>query len=138
MDLTNADFVSYIQLKTLLGLPHGVQVVTLHMSFFCLRHYTALLINSPPSIKSSRSRQSVRDHSSHFPSTVRFPHFFLPGDSYVAVTGLPKPQERHALLMARFAWDCLLKFEEITRELETTLGPDTTELGIRFGMHSGT
>ena len=62
----------------------------------------------------------------------------MPGDSYVAVTGLPKPQERHALLMARFAWDCLLKFEELTRELETTLGPDTTELGIRFGMHSGT
>lgn len=40
--------------------------------------------------------------------------------------------------MARFAWDCLLKFEELTVELETTLGPDTTELGIRFGMHSGT
>jgi hypothetical protein len=59
------------------------------------------------------------------------------GDSYVAVTGLPRPQERHALLMARFAWDCLLKFKELTRELEMTLGPDTTELGIRFGMHSG-
>ena len=53
------------------------------------------------------------------------------------MTGLPKPQERHAVLMSRFAWDCLLKFEELTRELETTLGPDTTELGIRFGMHSG-
>jgi class 3 adenylate cyclase len=62
---------------------------------------------------------------------------FRAGDSYVAVTGLPKPQERHALLMARFAWDCLLKFEELTRELEKTLGPDTTDLGIRFGMHSG-
>jgi len=62
---------------------------------------------------------------------------FRAGDSYVAVTGLPKPQERHALLMARFAWDCLLKFEEMTRELEKTLGPDTTELGIRFGLHSG-
>ena len=67
-----------------------------------------------------------------------FPDVFVSGDSYVAVTGLPKPQERHALLMARFAWDCLLKFEALTRELETTLGPDTTELGIRFGMHSGT
>ena len=55
----------------------------------------------------------------------------------MAVTGLPKPQEQHAVLMAKFAWDCLVKFEQLTIELEKTLGPDTTELGIRFGMHSG-
>lgn len=39
--------------------------------------------------------------------------------------------------MAKFAWDCLLRFEGFTRELETTLGPDTTDLGMRFGIHSG-
>ena len=71
----------------------------------------------------------------HFPVSYHIIDFS--GDSYLAVTGLPKPQERHALYMARFAWDCLWKFAELTRELETTLGPDTTELGIRVGMHSG-
>jgi hypothetical protein len=59
------------------------------------------------------------------------------GDSYVAVTGLPEPQEKHAVIIARFAWDCLNKFGELVKELEVTLGPDTAELGIRFGLHSG-
>lgn len=113
------------------------------MSFCCSRQFTRHLMNSLPTTKSSKLRRSVSDAIFLIIGTteclsaeltvVSFP----PGDSYVAVTGLPKPQERHALLMARFAWDCLLKFEELTRELETKLGPDTTELGIRFGMHSG-
>jgi class 3 adenylate cyclase len=30
------------------------------------------------------------------------------GDSYVAVTGLPEPQNHHATIMAKFAWDCLM------------------------------
>ena len=59
------------------------------------------------------------------------------GDSYVAVTGLPEPQPNHAVAMARFAWECLLKMGEIMRDLETTLGPDTGELSMRFGLHSG-
>ena len=96
------------------------------------------LINLQPNTKSSKLKQLVSDslHYFFFGNSSSHPRLFL-GDCYVAVTGLPKPQERHALLMARFAWDCLLKFEELTMELETTLGPDTTELGIRFGMHSG-
>lgn len=36
--------------------------------------------------------------------------------------------------MARFAWDCLLKFSDLTKQLEMSLGPDTTDLGIRFGV----
>ena len=57
------------------------------------------------------------------------------GDSYVAVTGLPDPQEDHAIIMARFARDCRLKMKEVTRKLELTLGPDTGELTMRFGLH---
>ena len=59
------------------------------------------------------------------------------GDSYVAVTGLPEPQANHAITMARFAWECLLRMNEITKDLEVTLGPDTGDLGMRFGLHSG-
>ena len=59
------------------------------------------------------------------------------GDSYVAVTGLPDPQRDHALIMARFARDCRIRFKEITRTLELALGPDTGDLCMRFGMHSG-
>jgi class 3 adenylate cyclase len=59
------------------------------------------------------------------------------GDSYVAVTGLPKPQANHAIIMARFAHECLLKFGEVTKELEVALGPDTGELSMRLGLHSG-
>lgn len=39
--------------------------------------------------------------------------------------------------MARFARDCLVEFKKATRSLEVSLGPDTSELGIRIGIHSG-
>ena len=55
----------------------------------------------------------------------------------VAVTGLPEPQKMHAAIMARFATDCRVKLFEVTRKLEIFLGPDTGDLGMRFGMHSG-
>ena len=59
------------------------------------------------------------------------------GDSYVAVTGLPQPNDQHASDMARFADACLREFKEQTNLLERTLGPDTAALGIRIGLHSG-
>ncbi len=61
----------------------------------------------------------------------------LSGDSYVAVTGLPEPQANHAAMMAKFAWDCLIRVGEVMKELEVSLGPDTGELSMRFGLHSG-
>ena len=57
------------------------------------------------------------------------------GDSYVAVTGLPEPQETHAVIMCRFAAECRVKMNELTAKLETSLGPDTGELTMRFGLH---
>ena len=45
------------------------------------------------------------------------------GDSYVAVVGLPTPRKQHAVVMARFAKDCRNRMNELTRELEITLGP---------------
>ena len=44
----------------------------------------------------------------------------------MAVTGLPEPQQMHAVLMVRFAFECLRTIDEITKDLETSLGPDTT------------
>jgi class 3 adenylate cyclase len=53
------------------------------------------------------------------------------GDSYVAVAGLPVPREDHAVVMSRFARDCREKMTEVTRRLEKTLGPDTSDLKVR-------
>jgi len=39
--------------------------------------------------------------------------------------------------MARFAFDCVEKMKEKTRELEITLGPGTADLSLRTGLHSG-
>lgn len=39
--------------------------------------------------------------------------------------------------MARFAVDCLHRMHELTAKLEVILGPDTTDLDCRVGMHSG-
>jgi class 3 adenylate cyclase len=59
------------------------------------------------------------------------------GDCYVAVTGLPEPRRDHAITMARFAREIMMKMRSLTKQLEVTLGPDTGELSLRIGMHSG-
>ncbi|KAL7571854.1 hypothetical protein ACA910_002930 [Epithemia clementina (nom. ined.)] len=59
------------------------------------------------------------------------------GDCYVAVTGLPKPQEEHAVIMVRFARDCLIKMPELLSNLADYLGEDTLTLELRIGIHSG-
>jgi class 3 adenylate cyclase len=57
-------------------------------------------------------------------------------DSYVAVVGLPTRKD-HAVVMVRFASDCRDAMMIVTRKLEVTLGPDTGNLELRFGLHSG-
>lgn len=66
-------------------------------------------------------------------------HYLYPDltDSYVAVTGLPEQQDDHAVIMARFARDCRSRMSEVTHKLELALGPDTGDLRMRFGLHSG-
>jgi class 3 adenylate cyclase len=59
------------------------------------------------------------------------------GDAYLAVVGLPEPCDNHAVVMSKFARDCLVKTIELVRDLEKTLGPGTGELRLRFGLHSG-
>lgn len=59
------------------------------------------------------------------------------GDCYVAVAGLPMPRKDHASVMARFASECLAKMDMLTRNLEASLGPDTGDLSLRIGLHSG-
>ena len=59
------------------------------------------------------------------------------GDCYVAVAGLPDPNSDHAVVMARFAFDCMIQMKQLTKKLEVHLGPGTTELSMRFGLHSG-
>ncbi|KAG7354797.1 adenylate/guanylate cyclase [Nitzschia inconspicua] len=59
------------------------------------------------------------------------------GDCYVAVAGLPDPRKDHAVVMARFARDCLSSLQQMTKDLEVTLGPDTADLSMRIGLHSG-
>jgi len=82
------------------------------------------------------------------------------GDCYVAVTGLPDPQPDHAIRMAKvrkkvvfgiqkassmfslisclqFANECKEKFTSVVEMLKLSLGEDTAELAMRFGLHSG-
>jgi class 3 adenylate cyclase len=59
------------------------------------------------------------------------------GDCYLAVTGLPEPQTNHAMIMARFACECQQRMRELANELCVSLGPGTSDLTMKFGMHSG-
>ena len=59
------------------------------------------------------------------------------GDCYMAVTGLPNPDEAHAVHMSRFAYQCMMGMKELLWELEAILGPGTSDLALRVGLHSG-
>jgi len=59
------------------------------------------------------------------------------GDCYVAVTGLPEQRADHAVAMVKFAESILKRMGEVTKELEVILGPDTSNLCLRIGIHSG-
>lgn len=50
------------------------------------------------------------------------------GDGYVAVTGLPEPQDDHAIIMVGFALECRRLMRTVTRSLEKSLGPETGDL----------
>jgi hypothetical protein len=39
--------------------------------------------------------------------------------------------------MARFAWDCMNKMNSVSSEAEIIFGPDTSNLSLRIGIHSG-
>lgn len=55
----------------------------------------------------------------------------------MVVAGLPEPQADHAVRMTKFAQECLVKFNSLTRELEKQLGPETADLKMRIGLASG-
>jgi class 3 adenylate cyclase len=59
------------------------------------------------------------------------------GDCYVAVTGIPNAQIDHAVIMARFARDCMMRLRELLHDLSATMGADTADLDMRVGLHSG-
>ena len=59
------------------------------------------------------------------------------GDCYVAVTGLPDPNENHVVAMTWFAYECIRQMKDLVKELEVTLGPGTSDLSLRVGLHSG-
>lgn len=53
------------------------------------------------------------------------------------MAGLPVPRKDHALVMARFAGEILKEMSKLVKSLEVSLGPDTADLTVRIGMHSG-
>lgn len=55
----------------------------------------------------------------------------------MAVGSLPEPNPNHAAAMACFATEFRTKLKRVVKELEVILGPDTAELSMRFGLHSG-
>jgi class 3 adenylate cyclase len=59
------------------------------------------------------------------------------GDCYVAVTGLPHARSDHAVVMVKFAKDCMNKMAKLARPLAVSLGPETRDLKLRVGIHSG-
>ena len=56
---------------------------------------------------------------------------------FARCAGLPQPQSDHPLRMSRFARLIMDKMGELTNGLEISLGPDTGDLRLRIGMHSG-
>jgi hypothetical protein len=45
--------------------------------------------------------------------------------------------QNHAVVMARFAFDCLKTTADLTTQLTSTLGIETADLKLRIGLNSG-
>ena len=54
----------------------------------------------------------------------------------MAVCGVPTPQSDHAVRMAKFARECIVKMKELVCDLSFTLGDDTANLSMRVGTFS--
>lgn len=61
----------------------------------------------------------------------------LLSDVYVAATGVPEARTDHAVAMVRFANAIWHRAIELSKALESTLGPGTGDLTMRIGIHSG-
>eukprot|EP00980_Cylindrotheca_fusiformis_P028132 scaffold22583_cov106-Cylindrotheca_fusiformis.AAC.3 len=59
------------------------------------------------------------------------------GDCYVSAVGLPEPVHKHTVVACKFARECKMKMMELTLKLEVSLGPETGDLDLRTGIHSG-
>lgn len=59
------------------------------------------------------------------------------GDCYVCSTGVPDPQPDHAWRMAKFTLEIRHKLGQVLSDLDSSLGPDTSELSMRFGINTG-
>ena len=59
-----------------------------------------------------------------FDTIARYSHVFKVetiGDCYVATVGLPESRPDHAVVMAKFANNCLQKIKRVVRQLEVAL-----------------
>eukprot|EP00977_Amphora_coffeiformis_P028516 scaffold35616_cov214-Amphora_coffeaeformis.AAC.1 len=55
----------------------------------------------------------------------------------VVFSRLPKAQPDHAIIMAKFANEIVVKMQNVASSLEDKLGEGTSELTLRIGLHSG-
>lgn len=53
------------------------------------------------------------------------------------IPGLPEPRKDHHVAMAKFAQQCLTQMSTLCISMASELGPDTADLGLRVGLHSG-
>lgn len=125
----HASLTSHVLTVSRRGLPFASQLRCL----LCLKKSMVNLIEWPKEDVSSKSKRK----SQLTGSCCLFLTVLSVGDCYVAVVGIPDPRKDHAKLMARFANDILSSFKSIVRNLEVKLGPDTGDLDLRIGMHSG-
>jgi Adenylate and Guanylate cyclase catalytic domain len=71
-----------------------------------------------------------------FPSRNFFFKVETIGDSYLAVSGIPDPNNVHTIRMVSFACTLLQQVTNVSNELDVTLG-GTAALGLRIGINSG-
>ena len=60
------------------------------------------------------------------------------GEVYVAVANVPEANPRHAILMTKFASDCLQKSSEVFNNLDPAIvGEGAQDLKLQIGIHTG-
>jgi len=109
----------------------------LHLFFFYLHYFSSrddwrlllgMLVSTPFLVPPFNAAK----HLLCVPSWLTFSFVF-------SFSGVPIPNEKHAIIMVRFAHDILTRMNILIQaQLIEALGEDTANLQLRAGLHSGT
>ena len=127
----NTPFPPKPDLLIYLDLLLGVLSASRAKSSSSWKRFIVPLTRQPKSARSLKLKRLGIVTSRSRDSRVRNIFLSFLGDTVRLLTlKFSDPQPEHAVIMSKFAMECMLKMNDLTQKLEVTLGPDTVGICV--------